>query len=161
MRTRRKSTDTASIPTFGPLRANCALCFQPALTYSFELFAAGFYTAMKPNLDIKDYLLGLRSFASSSSFVPRLIFLLTLLAFVAWRYKRPPRDRESRTSARVPPARRMGPNITDWPKMQPLAENLLVELAAVLHDPVTFLGSFMSAPSYGKRSGKRPPEPCR
>ncbi len=32
---------------------------------------------------------------------------------------------------------RMGPNITDWPKMQPLAENLLVELAAVLHDPVT------------------------
>ncbi|WP_418536291.1 EamA family transporter [Odoribacter laneus] len=32
--------------------------FQPALTYSFELFAAGFYTAMKPNLDIKDYLLG-------------------------------------------------------------------------------------------------------
>lgn len=32
---------------------------------------------------------------------------------------------------------RMGPNITDWPKMQPLAENLLVELAAVLRDPVT------------------------
>ena len=31
----------------------------------------------------------------------------------------------------------MGPNITDWPKMQPLAENLLVELVAVLHDPVT------------------------
>ncbi len=31
----------------------------------------------------------------------------------------------------------MGPNITDWPNMQPLAENLLVELAAVLHDPVT------------------------
>jgi aconitate hydratase len=31
----------------------------------------------------------------------------------------------------------MGPNITDWPKMRPLAENLLVELAAVLHDPVT------------------------
>jgi len=31
----------------------------------------------------------------------------------------------------------MGPNITDWPKMDPLAENLLVELAAVLHDPVT------------------------
>ena len=31
----------------------------------------------------------------------------------------------------------MGPNITDWPKMQPLRENLLVELAAVLHDPVT------------------------
>lgn len=31
----------------------------------------------------------------------------------------------------------MGPNITDWPKMQPLGENLLVELAAVLRDPVT------------------------
>ena len=31
----------------------------------------------------------------------------------------------------------MGPNITDWPKMQPLTENLLVELAAVLRDPVT------------------------
>ena len=31
----------------------------------------------------------------------------------------------------------MGPNITDWPKMQPLAENLLVELAAVLRDEVT------------------------
>ncbi|WP_455581099.1 hydratase [Dysosmobacter sp.] len=31
----------------------------------------------------------------------------------------------------------MGPNITDWPRMAPLAENLLVELAAVLHDDVT------------------------
>ena len=31
----------------------------------------------------------------------------------------------------------MGPNITDWPKMQPLSENLLVELAAVLRDAVT------------------------
>ncbi len=31
----------------------------------------------------------------------------------------------------------MGPNITDWPKMQPLSEHLLVELAAVLRDPVT------------------------
>ncbi|MCI8329025.1 MAG: hydratase [Oscillibacter sp.] len=31
----------------------------------------------------------------------------------------------------------LGPNITDWPKMQPLAENLLVELAAVLRDDVT------------------------
>ncbi len=31
----------------------------------------------------------------------------------------------------------MGPNITDWPKMYPLAENLLLELAAVIHDPVT------------------------
>ena len=31
----------------------------------------------------------------------------------------------------------MGPNITDWPKMYALTENLLVELAAVIHDPVT------------------------
>ena len=31
----------------------------------------------------------------------------------------------------------MGPNITDWPKMYDLAENLLVEMAAVIHDPVT------------------------
>lgn len=31
----------------------------------------------------------------------------------------------------------MGPNITDWPKMYALTENLLVKLAAVIHDPVT------------------------
>ena len=31
----------------------------------------------------------------------------------------------------------LGPNITDWPKMYELADNLLVELAAVIHDPVT------------------------
>ena len=31
----------------------------------------------------------------------------------------------------------MGPNITDWSKMYDLTENLLVELAAVIHDPVT------------------------
>ncbi len=31
----------------------------------------------------------------------------------------------------------LGPNITDWPNVQPLAENLLIELAAVLRDPVT------------------------
>ena len=31
----------------------------------------------------------------------------------------------------------LGPNITDWPKQYPLAENLLVELAAVIRDPVT------------------------
>ena len=31
----------------------------------------------------------------------------------------------------------MGPNITDWPRMYQLSENLLVELAAVIHDPVT------------------------
>ncbi len=32
---------------------------------------------------------------------------------------------------------KLGPNITDWPKMNPLADNLLVKLAAVLHDEVT------------------------
>lgn len=32
---------------------------------------------------------------------------------------------------------RLGPNITDWPRMYPLSENLLVKLAAVIHDPVT------------------------
>ncbi|MBQ1390934.1 MAG: hydratase [Firmicutes bacterium] len=31
----------------------------------------------------------------------------------------------------------MGPNITDWPPMYELTENLLVELAAVIHDEVT------------------------
>ena len=31
----------------------------------------------------------------------------------------------------------MGPNITDWPKMYELSENILLELAAVIHDPVT------------------------
>ena len=31
----------------------------------------------------------------------------------------------------------MGPNITDWPKMYDLSENLLVELDAVIHDDVT------------------------
>ena len=31
----------------------------------------------------------------------------------------------------------LGPNITDWPKMYELADNLLVELDAVIHDPVT------------------------
>ena len=31
----------------------------------------------------------------------------------------------------------MGPNITDWPRMYNLTENLLVELAAVIHDDVT------------------------
>ncbi len=30
-----------------------------------------------------------------------------------------------------------GPNITDWPKFRPLAENMLLKLAAVIHDPVT------------------------
>ncbi len=31
----------------------------------------------------------------------------------------------------------MGPNITDWPAVEPLGENILLELAAVIHDPVT------------------------
>ena len=30
-----------------------------------------------------------------------------------------------------------GPNIADWPKIYPLAENLLLELSAVIRDPVT------------------------
>lgn len=30
-----------------------------------------------------------------------------------------------------------GPNIKDWPEMYPLEENMLLELAAVIHDPVT------------------------
>ena len=30
-----------------------------------------------------------------------------------------------------------GPNITDWPKFHPLADNILLKLAAVIHDPVT------------------------
>ena len=32
---------------------------------------------------------------------------------------------------------RYGPNIKDWPKMYSMEENMLVELAAVIHDPVT------------------------
>ena len=32
---------------------------------------------------------------------------------------------------------RLGPNITDWPKMPRLNDNLLVELCAVIHDEVT------------------------
>ena len=32
---------------------------------------------------------------------------------------------------------RYGPNIADWPKMQPLNENLLLKVASVLTDPVT------------------------
>ena len=32
---------------------------------------------------------------------------------------------------------RYGPNIKDWPVMYPMEENMLVELAAVIHDPVT------------------------
>ncbi len=32
---------------------------------------------------------------------------------------------------------RYGPNIKDWPKMYPIQENMLLELAAVIHDPVT------------------------
>ncbi len=32
---------------------------------------------------------------------------------------------------------RLGPNITDWPKFDPLQDNLLIQLAAVIKDPVT------------------------
>jgi len=32
---------------------------------------------------------------------------------------------------------KLGPNITDWPKMYALEENMLLELAAVIKDPVT------------------------
>ena len=32
---------------------------------------------------------------------------------------------------------RLGPNIKDWPKMYPLGENVLLKLAAVIHDDVT------------------------
>ena len=32
---------------------------------------------------------------------------------------------------------RYGPNIKDWPKMYPMSENMMLELAAVIHDPVT------------------------
>lgn len=32
---------------------------------------------------------------------------------------------------------KLGPNITDWPKMYPLEKNMLLELCAVIHDPVT------------------------
>jgi aconitate hydratase len=31
----------------------------------------------------------------------------------------------------------LGPNITDWPPKQPLAEDLLLRVASVIHDPVT------------------------
>ena len=39
--------------------------------------------------------------------------------------------------ARREEALRLGPNITDWPKIQPLPENLLLNVASVIHDPVT------------------------
>ena len=32
---------------------------------------------------------------------------------------------------------RYGPNIKDWPRMYPMEKNMLLELAAVIHDPVT------------------------
>ena len=32
---------------------------------------------------------------------------------------------------------RFGPNIADWPQIRPLSDNLVMELAAVIHDPVT------------------------
>ena len=36
-----------------------------------------------------------------------------------------------------------GPNITPWPKMQPLGENLLLKVASVIHDPVTTTDELM------------------
>ena len=45
------------------------------------------------------------------------------------------------TRASVKPIRdeplHFGPNIVDWPKMEPLPENLLLKVASVIHDPVT------------------------
>jgi len=32
---------------------------------------------------------------------------------------------------------KLGPDITDWPSMMPLPENLLLKVASVIHDPVT------------------------
>jgi aconitate hydratase len=34
-------------------------------------------------------------------------------------------------------ALKLGPNIADWPPMQPLPEDLLLKVASVIHDPVT------------------------
>jgi len=34
-------------------------------------------------------------------------------------------------------ALRLGPNITDWPKQNPLSENILLKVASVIDDPVT------------------------
>ena len=36
-----------------------------------------------------------------------------------------------------------GPNITAWPKMQPLGEHLLLKVASVIHDPVTTTDELM------------------
>lgn len=40
-------------------------------------------------------------------------------------------------SARPEEPLRFGPNIVDWPKIEPLPENLLLKVASVIHDPVT------------------------
>jgi aconitate hydratase len=40
-------------------------------------------------------------------------------------------------SAQPAESLRLGPNITDWPKMYQMSDNMLVELAAVIRDPVT------------------------
>jgi aconitate hydratase len=32
---------------------------------------------------------------------------------------------------------KLGPNIADWPTMLPLSENLLLQVASIIHDPVT------------------------
>lgn len=34
-------------------------------------------------------------------------------------------------------ALKLGPNIKDWPKMSPLTEDILLQVASVIHDPVT------------------------
>ena len=55
----------------------------------------------------------------------------------------------------------MGPNITDWPAMYPMSDNLLVELAAVIRDPVTTTDELIpSGETSSYRSnpaGPRPP----
>ncbi len=40
-------------------------------------------------------------------------------------------------NAKVNEELRFGPNIADWPKIPQLPENLIMELSAVIHDPVT------------------------
>ena len=53
----------------------------------------------------------------------------------------------------------LGPNITDWPKMYELSDNLLVELAAVIRDPVTTTDELI--PSGDKPTQKQSSETFR
>ena len=64
----------------------------------------------------------------------------------------------------------LGPNITDWPKMYPLADNMLLELAAVIRDPVTTTdelipsgetSSAVSADEAARRAGRKPEKMVR